>query len=1079
MANLSGFVREPEMNGADLSGFIKEPEGNAVDLSGFVSPESDVGAWDYVKAVTGGLAGATRSFTDLMERTSAEAPWPILSPTQKVTPEQLERHHEFTELGPIGMMGAIAKKIAPRLAAGPVGFLTQFPHQLVEPEKYGMETTGEVASGALTDVAKMIGDVPTLAKAAGRMEPTGLIQALGTGLDYLAHGPEYLLTDLTPEQQEREVIERFYEAPEAPIFGATMAGVPFAKAVRGLKAPKPKVGRGRLLSEIEKIEAVSRQPTEVPRLPKPKGLPKTEPEYPFERLEYKPKETVGRVGKGFVLGKGKQRVATRKKGVRVAKGAKEFRPEVVAGVGVAGAVAGYIFTEGEQSDRLKTAAGIGALVSVGKAPLKRIGVMRKGVRIAQVLSQAKNRVKTPEAKQLMSKINVADEKWHRRAGGWHEDLRQARFKKIKNVSDKLEDSKNPADVAPIRNVLDNVWKSARVVGIDIGRVKNYFPRVMKHDIAIQVFDDMRPILNKLAGIAEEAKRAGKGEQAFTENAIKQMLEKKSTRTHDIIKHLLETKQARTYSSAIKAMERMAAQELFRKSPFEQPRTLELPSWVYERDANKVLPRYINIMSRRIAELEVFGKNAQKANDLLLKIGEKDFAEAQTARKILDMWSGEFERTKGLRGTARELSDIVVGFEVGTKIGLGTATIPNITQPLISTFGEVPAWQMVKGVSKAIISPKRRELSRRSGALSHSHIRTMVGYQPGGLAGQFAKITTLVFGFDYVNKGNLYQSSSSFMEAARSWHRVAQRKTRSGKYARDRLSDHGIDYKKPLTKELLLEKMYRFATDDQLQRNVLKDPIVFNHPAIRPFVLFKRFGYKQAVKIKDMLLREFKREGLTKPEAIRRTLPTVLKLFVGAQAGGEFVIWAKNGLLGLLSGDPRYRREELFSLERVVSNIAAVGTFGVISDFAEIERLSGLGRKARFLVEPAVISDVFKAFDAYTKVMQDYEKYGDGWLTIRRQVIPRATEPMGTLPRHLAKRFLTKAQIRGRAQYFKAREKKEIIELILDGKGAEASRRIQLWNKHNLKSPLTYQDISSQSVLQAAQRKARALAEARR
>jgi hypothetical protein len=1059
-------------------------------LEGTQKPESGIGTMDVVRAVTGGLAGATRPFTDLMEKTSAKAPWPIIAEQEGLPSlEQIQKHAEFVRSGPLGMAKAIGQKIIPRLVAGPVGFLTQFPHQLVAPEDQpdwqppmAVPTRGEVLKRAGADVGHMIGDVPTLMKAAGRMEPTGSLKAVGTGLDYLAHAPEYLSGTLTPEQQERQAATRFQETPEAPIFGATMAISPFVRAARGLRKPKPKVTEGSLLEDLRVAERPKKRAEAVRRIIKQRSM-----KAPVKSAKESARVLEREVPMPIKSAKKSAEVIYEKKFAKQEKALKAFHKRWLpskyekyakAGLGGTLAAATYVFSEGEAKDRVESLAGITALFAAGKKSFKRVGLMRKGLRVAQVFKQAKNRVKTPEAKTLMNDITIADEKWHRRAGSWHEDLRKAKTKKIGNIADKLEDVSNPKDVASVRTVLDDVHAAARKVGIEIGKVKNYFPRVMKHDIAMKVFDDVRPVLNKLEGIAKEAEAAGRGKEAFTENAIKQMLEKKSTQTQDIIKHLLKTGQAKTYSGAIRTMERIAAQELFRKSPFEQPRVLDLPSWVYERDAAKVLPRYINIMSRRIAEVEVFGKNARKANDLLLKIGEKDFAESQTARKILDLWSGEFERAKGLRGTARELSDLVVGFEVGTKIGLGTATIPNITQPLISTLGEVPTWQFVKGLSKAIVSPARRTELRRSGALSHSHIRTMVGYQPGGLAGAFAKATTLVFGFDYVNKGNLYQSGSSFMGAAKSWHKAAQKNTRSGRYARDRLSDYGIDYKKPLTRETLLEKTYRFATDDQLQRNVLKDPIAFNHPAMRPFVLFKRFGFKQATKIKDMLLREFKREGITTPEAIRRTLPVVLKLLVGSQIGGEFVIWAKNGLLGLLSGEPRYRREELFSLERFVSNLAAVGTFGVISDFAEIEKLSGLGRKARFLAEPAVISDVFKAFEAYTKVMEDYEKYGDAWLTIRRQGIPRLTEPLGTLPRHLGKQFLTKSQKSGRVKYFKGKEKAEIIDLILKGKGAEASRRIQLWNKAHptvRDGALTYEDINSKAIRQAAQRKAKAKA----
>ena len=41
-----------------------------------------------------------------------------------------------------------------------------------------------------------------------------------------------------------------------------------------------------------------------------------------------------------------------------------------------------------------------------------------------------------------------------------------------------------------------------------------------------------------------------------------------------------------------------------------------------------------------------------------------------------------------------------------------------------------------------------------------------------------------------------------------------------------------------------EGIYRFAIDSQLQRNILREPVYFNDTRFRPFILFKRFGYRQ-------------------------------------------------------------------------------------------------------------------------------------------------------------------------------------------------------------------------------------------
>ena len=105
-------------------------------------------------------------------------------------------------------------------------------------------------------------------------------------------------------------------------------------------------------------------------------------------------------------------------------------------------------------------------------------------------------------------------------------------------------------------------------------------------------------------------------------------------------------------------------------------------------------------------------------------------------------------------------------------------------------------------------------------------------------------------------------------------------------------------------------MYRFAVDSQLQKNVLRDPKVFNDPKWRPlFFLFKRFGVRQATMIKDMLKTEIK-NGNYMP---------VLRIMAGGALGGEFVIWAKNKIKSIATGEEYYRKEDIVTIDRFFLN----------------------------------------------------------------------------------------------------------------------------------------------------------------
>jgi hypothetical protein len=82
-----------------------------------------------------------------------------------------------------------------------------------------------------------------------------------------------------------------------------------------------------------------------------------------------------------------------------------------------------------------------------------------------------------------------------------------------------------------------------------------------------------------------------------------------------------------------------------------------------------------------------------------------------------------------------------------------------------------------------------------------------------------------------------------------------------------------------------ESMYKFARDTQLQRNILEEPLVFNDPRFRPFVLFKKFGYKQFNWIRGQLGAELKRGNVF----------PMLRLASAGLFGGEFVTWARDKL----------------------------------------------------------------------------------------------------------------------------------------------------------------------------------------
>jgi hypothetical protein len=286
-----------------------------------------------------------------------------------------------------------------------------------------------------------------------------------------------------------------------------------------------------------------------------------------------------------------------------------------------------------------------------------------------------------------------------------------------------------------------------------------------------------------------------------------------------------------------------------------------------------------------------------------------------------------------------------------------------------------------------------------------------------------------------------------------------------KWAQEKLKDFGLDYRTTPTEKQRMKAIYTYATNSQLQQNVLKDALIMNNPKFRSLFLFKRFGFRQTMFVTDMLIREAKRGNV---------MP-LLRLAVAGYAGGEAMFWALNNIQSWLSGEPVYRKEDDM-WERVANNIAIIGTFGAVGDMMEIDKMSSLAGKAKFIGAPVFVMDVDKALEAYTRFMGDWERYGDGWLATKRNA-HSVFGFLGSYPRYASKRLKTESQRENREKFQKGREKSEILSLLADGHGEAASDRLVKWNEHFPQNKMTYGDVNLSELRKWLKRKFDAKVEA--
>lgn len=868
---------------------------------------------------------------------------------------------------------------------------------------------------------------------------------------FIQAGPLKAVVPKKTEVERAEAKERFRRQPVESLFSLALPASVFVGGIKGgaklLPKPKPKlavvpkvevkpaiVGKGKAGEQIliEKgLEFTKPKPEptipppvkttaapgevarpvvqpktkfakgEEPTIPEKPVIPKPEPPPkppPIPKVEVRDAITgIGKKGEPIAFEAPKPRVATPKK--------LAVPPPIVPPSGK-GIELGAVATP-------ETVKALGKTVSKVKIT-------------PDFIKPARKRVKSEVGQEQIRSIEKADEVWQGYRGRYFEQTRELGLRKIRKETDaialskRIEEGKEPG----YKKLFDDIFKEAEKVGLKLGRIEKakhgveYLPRRWKQEVSERVFGDVESLVQKL--------EAG----SFSDKAIAQMVsEKAKAETKAIINHLVS--KGSSYKKAIENLRTMAQGEIFTQISAEKTRRLDLPSWVYERDARKLIPEYISDMSQRIAEVKTFGQGEKLWRTRQRKLAETDFKEAEVTKTLLDMWSGRFEMEKGLRGKARIASNLFFGFQTGTKIGLGTATIPNVSQTLISTLPDLGAWNTVKGGLRLLSKEGRRE-ARLSGALNNSALLTFGGLEPTGVMRRFSHIATKVSGFQTINRFNQYLAASSFESAVGGWHRQA----RGGrKWAQKRLGDFNIDYKKPLTQKIVHEGMYRFATDAQLQRNVLNDPLMFNNPKLRPLFLFKRFGYRQAVFMKDMLKREFKR-GNAMP---------MIRLLIGGIAGGEGVILAKNWVREFISGEAQYREEDWKSFERYAQDIASVGAFGVMSDIMQIDKISRIWGSLKFAVTPVAVADMELIYKAGEKVFKDLDvrDFSD---VVRRQS-PELLGFAGSLPRYLKQRLITKQQRTARNRFFRGRKRSEILDLILKGDGEDAQRKLRLWNEN--------------------------------
>ena len=631
-------------------------------------------------------------------------------------------------------------------------------------------------------------------------------------------------------------------------------------------------------------------------------------------------------------------------------------------------------------------------------------------------------------------------------------------------------SSNPTTrqrIAEYRKITDELYDIAGKSGMKLApKEKDYISQIPKKSFIRNVQKDLETFLRKSDRMLNSKLSNQSDVEIHLKRAIENNTKELSESTKDAMVWIMEKNNLKSYAKAFQTVrDEVLTKYVSSNKNLEVARKEnKLPPQYYENDGRAILGNYVANWAKSVAMNEVSGADGSKVYNNIDAFQNKFkmHREAELLRKAFDSYTGKIEidpRYNWSPSSKKILNDIV-NFEVATKIGLGFATVPNLTQVFISSVLKQGYSPFFSGTYKMLTDKSyRKNVKDNTGSGSLELHQMIVGLDPMGTSwtSKVADRITTLSGFKHINRINSLVSSYTAYEAALKLQKTAtsSRIKARRNWAIKNLTNMGVtDIGKKITPESASRLMYEFARDTQLQKNVFREPAFANDPRFRPFFLFKRFGYRQAQWIGSELKKETKAGNLMFP----------LRLAAAGMAGGYFIGAAKRFLSDRLAGEDVYDEnykygKDQIGLNDIIDNFAAVGAFGLVSDIMASENT---WQSLEFAVKPAIAQDAMKAYIALQKIITDSKDFGLGFHTMQRS-LKNIAPILGTIPRRAAQQLQTTGQ---RESYVKFRYSKihpRILDYMIDGNNRMAQRLIREWNNSFPERPIMYDDIGPKAI----------------
>ena len=638
-----------------------------------------------------------------------------------------------------------------------------------------------------------------------------------------------------------------------------------------------------------------------------------------------------------------------------------------------------------------------------------------------------------------------------------------------------------------------------------GYIQNYVPQMMNRDVADVIFDDMLNALTKKKELskimrdkydvtstdkilvdmtANPDRFISKNPElsSYLDSLIKRAEPGFKNETKELLRANLESGSNLEYLRAFSRVGNGLQNELFNMfGNLEKKRKFIIPEELLERNLKTLLTRYSTKAASRTSFVRNFGAKSEKFQTLLDRSDQKDKG---IMRELHHHVKGdiEYHSNYNYKKNTKDMWQQVMEYETGLKIGLGYAPVLNVTQSTISTALEAGYIPFFRGIF-SLTDKKTKELIERSGVTNYSMFNEMIGVtQSTNTSGKIVDILSRYSGFNGINKINQVLAASTARVLVDDMFKAVKGRGIRGKFrlsrqfASNKLRQLDIDPKKSrLTDDDYIKAMSKFARKTQLQKDILEDPLVFNNPKIKPFVQFKRFGYRQFNYIKDLFYHDI---------SMGNVMP-ILRLGVAGVAGGTIANKSKEIIRAVLSGDGIDDFNDFVELvsgnrsidtdaqlpkdfQDVVENLSAVGAFGFTGDLisATMEEGRSYANSLKFLAFPPFLSDIDNLLTRFMPAVErDFKMYRAD--ALKRMPTRLARLSGSSFIREAGKRFETEGMTIDRIKNMRSRRLDKILTMLEKANTPEdydkAYEELNTWNTSFSEYPILAPDISLKKI----------------